>query len=262
MSLRLKAFIGLIALMTLVQLGLGVWQWNRRAEKQAFLAAIETAAAGMPETLAGAGLWHRVSVTGRFLHEKTAYVRSSRPDPVPGARDSNGRQLAAGSFGVVVMTPFVTQACEGASPCPLTTLYVNRGFVPTPPDGKIPAFARPEDTVTLTGFLRPSERASLLQPGNDPARGIYFFRTIEEMAKAAGLLGAGATPSPYTRFLDRQAEPEETAPPFGISVRDFLKGVPNNHFEYALTWWALGVTNLLALAVFLVMRRKQTADPG
>ena len=74
-------------------------------------------------------------------------------------------------LGVVVMTPFVTRLCGVDGQCKLTTLYVNRGFVPTPPNGKIPPFDRPDDPITIIGFLRPSEKASWLQPGNDPAKG-------------------------------------------------------------------------------------------
>ncbi len=258
MSLRTKAFIGFIAAITLFQAGLGVWQWNRRAEKQGFITAIETSAAGAPKSYAEAQFWNRVELTGRYLHDKTAYVRSSRPEPKPGERNAQGQRLPAGSFGVVVMTPFVTRICRVNGPCTLTTVYVNRGFVPTPPDGNIPAFERPEEPVTLTGFLRPSEKASLIQPGNTPARGVYFFRTTEEMAKAAGLFGADLpSASPYDRFIDRQATPGETAPPYGIEVADFLKAIPNNHFQYALTWWALALTNLIVLGFFLVSRRKR-----
>ncbi len=260
MSLKTKAFIGFIAAITLFQAGLGFWQWNRMTEKQAFLSAIEAAASTPPKPFAEAQLWQRTQITGRYLHDKTAYVRSSRPEPKPGERNAQGKRMPAGSFGVVVMTPFVTRVCTPEGRCSLTTLYVNRGFVPTPPDGRIPPFDRPEDPVTLTGFLRPSERASWLQPGNDPARGVYFFRTTEEMARAAGLFGADApAASIYTRFLDRQAEADEAAPPFGIETADFLKAIPNNHFSYALTWWALALTNIVILAVFLVSRRRRAA---
>jgi surfeit locus 1 family protein len=69
-------------------------------------------------------------------------------------------------------------------------------------------------------------------------------------------------PSPYDRFIDRQAGREETAPPFGIEVQDFLKAIPNNHFEYALTWWALAATNVLILGIFLASRRKREAAEG
>lgn len=260
-SPKTKAFIGFIVVITLFQAGLGFWQWNRRAEKRDFLAAIEQAAQGAPKQLGEARMWSRVELTGRYLHEKTAYVRSSRPEPKPGERDAQGRPKPSGSFGVVVMTPFVTRACGADGRCTLLTIYINRGFVPTPPNGRIPAFERPDEPVTLTGFLRPSERASFLQPGNDPVKGVYFFRTIEEMARATGLFGAdAATASPYDRFIDRQAGPNEAAPPYGIEVRDFLKAIPNNHFEYALTWWALALTNILVLGFFLVSRRKRDAS--
>lgn len=262
MSLKTKAFIAFIAAITLFQAGLGFWQWNRRAEKRAFITAIEEAARGVPKPLAGAQLWDRVTVTGRYLHDKTAYVRSSRPEPKPGGRDAQGRAMPSGGFGVVVMTPFVTRNCAPDERCVLTTIYVNRGFVPTPPNGRIPPFERPDEPVTLTGFLRPSEKASLLQPGNDLARGVYFFRTIEEMAGEAGLFGADQpAPGRYTRFIDRQADPKEAAPPFGIEVQDFLKAIPNNHFEYALTWWALALTNVVVMGVFLLTRRKRDAAP-
>lgn len=261
MSLKNWAFIGFIGAITLFQAGLGVWQWHRLGEKRAFIAAIEKAAEGAPRPLAGAAIWDRVELTGRYLHDKTAYVRSSRPDPKPGERGADGKPLPPGSFGVVVMTPFVTRLCSADGACRLTTLYVNRGFVPTPPNGKIPPFERPDEPVTLTGFLRPSERASWLQPGNDPAKGTYFFRTTEEMAVAAGLFGADGGASPYDRFLDRQAAPGEATAPYGIAVKDFLKAIPNNHFEYALTWWALAFTNLAVLAIFLMSRRKRVSGP-
>jgi len=261
MSFKSKAFIGFIGAITLFQASLGVWQWNRRAEKRDFIAAIEKASEGQPKPLAEAKIWDRVEIIGRYLHDKTTFVRSSRPDPKPGERGADGKPLPAGSFGVVVMTPFVTRLCGVDGQCKLTTLYVNRGFVPTPPNGRIPPFERPEEPVTLTGFLRPSEKASFLQPGNDPAKGTYFFRTIEEMAKASGLFGAEAAASPYDRFLDRQAAPGESAPPYGIAVKDFLKAIPNNHFEYALTWWALGATNLIVMGFFLLSRRKRDSPP-
>ena len=208
----------------------------------------------------GLGIWSKVALTGRYLHDKTAYVRSSRPEPKPGERDSQGRKLAPGSFGVFVLTPFVTRLCDSAGACKLTTLYVNRGFVPTPPDGRIPVYDRLDDPVSITGFLRPSEKPGLFQPGNDPAKGTYFTRSIEEMAKAAGIFRADENPSPYARFLDRQADENESAPPYGIAIADFLKAIPDNHTEYAITWWSLAAVNILFLGIFLISRRRQDAE--
>lgn len=256
MSLRTKAFLVFILAITLFQAGLGFWQWQRMGEKQAFLAAIEQGAKAAPKPLSEAKLWDRVTIEGRYLHDKTAYLRTSRPEVKPGERDALGRVPASG-FGVAVMTPFVTRLCGADGKCALTTVYVHRGFVPTPPDGRIPAFDRPEEPVTITGFMRPSERPSLFQPGNTPARGIWFHRTIEEMAKVAGLFNAEAQPSPYDRFIDREAAAGENAPPHGILIADFIRAVPNNHFQYALTWWALALTNMLVMAAYLLSRRKR-----
>lgn len=256
MSLRRVAFIVFIGAITLFQVALGVWQWGRMGEKRAFIAAIEKAAAGEPITFEKGGVprWSRVTLTGRYLHDRTSYVRTSRPEAKPG-------EAQAGSFGVVVMTPFVTRRCDiKGERCALMNIYVNRGFVPTPPDGKIPHFDKPDDPVTIIGFLRPGEKTGLFQPGGDPARGVWFQRDTEAMALANRLPGAdnaGAASYLYAEFIDRQAQPGEKLAPFGIEPAAFLKAIPNNHFQYAMTWWALAATNLLVLAFFLGAQKKK-----
>lgn len=247
MSLRQKAFLAFIGLATAVQAGLGIWQWQRLGEKEALIAGIAAAAKAEPRVLAGAPLWSRVSLTGRYLHQHTAYVRTSRPD--------KGRQQ--GGFGVIVMTPMVTRLCNTEGRCTLANVYVNRGFVPTPPDGRIPAFDKPDEPVTITGFIRPGEKPGLFGPANDPARKVWFTRDVEAMARAAELPGTEApSGSPYDRFVDREAVAGEKAP-FGLEVQSFLTSVPNNHRQYAFTWWGLALTNIIALGFFLFRRRSR-----
>ena len=236
-------------------LGLGAWQWQRRAEKRDFIAALRAGATAPPRPLAEAELWQRVRVTGVFQHDKTAYVRTSRPEAKPGERDSRGNVPVSG-FGVLVMTPLLTRQCGADGRCGLRNLYVNRGFLPTPADGRIPAYDRPEGEVTLVGFLRPSETPGLFQPGNDPARRVWFHRSTEAMAKAVDLHGADARPSPYDRFLDREASELETAPPFGVVATDFLRAIPDNHTQYAFTWWSLAGVQVVVATLFLRRRRR------
>lgn len=260
---RMRAFLAFMLAVTIAEAGLGVWQWRRMGEKRALIDAVARAAAAPPRAYgAGTPLWARVTLIGRFLHEHAAYVRTSRPATNPGARDAPG-QVSPSGFGVLVMTPFVHRDCtpDGSSPaCRLRTVYVNRGFLPTAPDGRIPAHEQPEEPMTIVGFVRPGERPGLFQPGNDPARKTWFLRSTEDMAVASGLFGAadtGAARQDYSRFIDRQAAPDEAAPPFGIRVADFLKSIPDNHFQYALTWWALAATNLAVLAIFFTGVRKR-----
>lgn len=254
---------------TLVLLGLGTWQWQRRTEKREFIAAIEAAAKGPPNSFARAQIWDRVTITGRFLPDRIAYVRTSRPAPKPGERDSRGRVPMSG-FGVWVMQAFEyrTTGCMPPKcwpncpdqPCPTDIMLISRGFLPTPPNGSIPSFETPQGEVTLTGFLRPAEKEGIFPPYNNPAKGVFFFRDAGQIAaflklpnapKASDSLPAFAT------FIDREALPDETAPPFGVEVKDFLKAIPNNHLEYAITWWSLAATNIAVTGFFLFARRRR-----
>jgi surfeit locus 1 family protein len=247
----MRLFLVFIGIVTALQVALGFWQWERRKEKAAFLTAIERAAASPPRALSGAPHWSRVTLTGRYAHDRSAYVRTSRP----AGRDGRG-----GGFGVFVMTPFITRLCGADGQCSLVNVYVNRGFLPTPPDGRIPAYDQPDDPVTITGFLRPGENPGLFQPRNDPEKRVWFHRSTEAMALAAGLPGAihaEAASYLYAQFIDREAEAGETAPPFGVEARAFLSAIPNNHLQYALTWWGLAVTNIVVLGVFLAGRRRK-----
>ncbi|MFY8115130.1 MAG: SURF1 family protein [Rhabdaerophilum sp.] len=258
MSLRLKGFLAFIAAITLFQAGLGFWQWQRLGEKQAFISGIAAAAQAPPKSLGEARLWDRVTVTGRFAHERTSYVRTSRPEPKPGPK--TGRALQGSGFGVFVMTPFITRLCAADGRCALVNIYVNRGFLPTRADGRLPPFDRPTEPVTLTGFLRPDETPGLFPPHNDPQRQVWFFRSTGEMARQTGLPGAetdeGASAA-YARFIDLQAAPDAVDPPHGVEVEAFLAAIPNNHFQYALTWWGLALTNVVGLTFFLASRRRR-----
>lgn len=253
-------FFAFTAAVTLVLVALGAWQWQRRAEKAAFVASIAAAAREPAKPLAAAEVWDRVTLSGRFRSDPIAYVRTSRPAPKPGERDSRGL-VPVGGFGVWVMQAFEAQDACANPPCPPMIVLVNRGFLPTPPNGAIPAFETPHGAVTLTGFLRPREREGLFPPGNDPAKGRFFFRDTTQIARFLQLEDA-ASDSRYARFIDRQAPPDEVAPPFGMDVADLLRSIPNNHLEYALTWWSLAATNLVISALFLASARRKRRDDG
>ncbi|MGL5447070.1 MAG: SURF1 family protein [Rhabdaerophilum sp.] len=252
-------FLAFTMIGTIVLVALGTWQWQRRADKRAFIAAIETAAKGAPKPFERAQIWDRVTITGRFLPSKIAFVRTSRPAPKPGERDSRGRVPVSG-FGVWVVQAFEPRDGARDSTGTILPVLVSRGFLPTLPNGEIPSFETRTGEITLTGFLRPAEKAGLFPPQNQPDKGRYFFRDSEQMALAMQLPGAihaEAVSYLYAQFLDREAEPGESTPPFGVEVKDFLRAIPNNHLEYAITWWSLAATNLAVTGVFLTSRRRR-----
>jgi len=249
-------FLAFTLIGSIVLVSLGTWQWQRRSEKQAFIAHIAEAATKSAKPFAEGKLWERVSVSGRYRQEKTAYIRTSRPAPKPGERDRFGRVPVSG-FGVQVITAFNTEFCEAGN-CRPAVILVNRGFLPTPPSGAIPPIETPTGLVTLTGFLRPSEREGVFPPYNDPAKGTFFFRSTPDIARHLGLSPQGEHPAiAFAASFDREAEGAESLPPFGMDVPDMLRSIPNNHLEYAITWWSLAATNLAVAGVFLFGQRRR-----
>lgn len=257
----LALFIGFTLIGTAVLLALGGWQWQRRTEKRAFIARIAEAAAQVPKPLHEARIWDRVTVSGRFDPRRSVFIRTSRPAPKPGERDSRG-QVPVSGFGVMVISLFHAEFCD-TDACSPREILINRGFLPTPPSGEIPALSVPSGRVTLTGFLRPSEREGLFPPHNDPSKGVYFFRTTEQIARSFSvgrMLPDGKLAHPALMFMasvDVQAEVHENASPYGIDAADMLRSIPNNHLEYAITWWSLAATNVVVAVFFLASKRRR-----
>jgi len=126
-------------------------------------------------------------------------------------------------------------------------LFVNRGFVPY--DRKDPS-TRPmsevKGEVTITGLGRNplAKKPSFLVPDNNPAENIFFWKDIKAMTATAGL-PAGATVLPF--FVDAGNAPNPGGLPVGgVTFID----LPNNHLQYALTWYGLAAV----LAIILTLK--------
>jgi surfeit locus 1 family protein len=212
-------------------LGLGTWQLARLQWKEALIAAREAglhaAPAAPPRTLDAARALelHPVRVEGQFHNDRELYLNleSARGDP-----------------GFHVITPLAL--ADGA------TLLVDRGFVPT--DRKAPDTRRegePSGTVSVTGLVRiPVDgKPSWFTPDNDPARNSWFYVDIPAMAKAAG----AERVLPF--YVDADASLNQGGLPQGGQT---LTELPNNHLQYAITWYALAVA-LVAIYIRFARRR-------
>ena len=94
---------------------------------------------------------------------------------------------------------------------------------------------QPEGEVTVTGLARDplAEKPSSIVPDNDPAKNIFFWKDINAMAATAGLpQGAGVLPF----FIDAGPAPNPGGWPVGGVT---LVELPNNHLQYAVTWYGL-----------------------
>jgi surfeit locus 1 family protein len=220
----------IVALALLVSLG--TWQVKRLAWKQGLLATIHERIHAAPRPLAD--LEAQFSKT----HDVEYWPVTARGVFLNGS-ERDFLATLKGASGFFVYTPL--RLDDGRF------LFVNRGFVPY--DRKDPS-TRPAGEVAgevmVTGLARNplAAKPSYLVPDNNPAENIFYWKDIKAMAATAGL-PAGATVLPF--FVDANDAPN----PGGLPVGGVTYiNLPNNHFQYALTWYGLAAI----LAVILATR--------
>lgn len=217
-----------------VLLGLGTWQLQRLQWKNALIAerqaAIRAAPVAFPADPATAATlaFHRVSVAGTFLNDREFHVLATAQD---------------GTAGVHVVTPL--HRADGSY------VLIDRGFVPS--DRKEPSTrvaGERQGDVAVTGVLRPAQgKSSWFVPDNRPGTNEWFYVDVPAMAAAAGL-----TPvAPF--YVEADATPNPGGYPIGGQT---VIDLPNNHFQYALTWYALAAG--LASIYIIYMRQRRAGD--
>jgi surfeit locus 1 family protein len=237
-SLVVPAVLALLALAIL--LGLGTWQLQRRTWKEDLIARIEARARGAPGTIVPEQAWptwnaetdefRKVTVTGTFLHQHEAPVYGLAP-----------AERGAPVQGVYLFTPL--RLADGA------IVFVNRGFVPQ--ELREPA-ARPQSQpageAVVTGLVRAPEERSWFTPADDPARNRWFARDPKAMAEARHL----ARVAPF--YVEADAAPNAGGWPRGGQTR---LNLPNNHLQYALTWYGIALTLVGVFAAFARQRLRR-----
>lgn len=218
----------LITVPTLLLLvGLGVWQLERLEWKEALIAERQSRssqpAIALPADLADAARlqYLPVRVHGRFRHDREFYLAA---------------RTFEGQVGLHVVTPLVL--ADGRM------LLVDRGWIP---DGRRDPATRPEGQVAgeieLTGLVRLPGWAGMswLKPDNQPEENLWFWIDPAAMAAAGGLDRVISE-----IYLDAGPAENPGGWPKGGQTRIDL---PNDHLQYAITWFTLA----LSLAVIYVV---------
>lgn len=231
--------LGIVGIAILV--ALGTWQVQRLAWKEGLIAAIDQRIHSAPRPLAeierqfteaGDVEYWPVVAEGTFDHTKERHFLATYE----------------GQSGFFVYTPL--KLADGRF------VLINRGFVPydrkdstTRPEGQI------EGPVTITGLARDplAEKPSFLVPDNDPAKNIFYWKDRDVMARSAGLDPAALVPF----FIDANDAPNPGGLPVGgVTIID----LPNNHLQYAVTWYGLAAALAAVLGVSLWRRVKKVTD--
>lgn len=237
---------GLAILVVAVVLGgLGTWQVERLAWKEALIARVAARLHGAPEPLPpAADLTSAPDEAFEYRHVAIA-----------GALDGNNEfhvfgtvpvKEGVGGPGWFVLAPLTL--ADG------TVLMLNRGFVP---DGAKEPATRPrghlDGPLSATGILRGRDTRSWLTPADDPTRNRYFVRDPQAFARVLGLDPARVYP--VTVDLAAAFAPSGGLPRPGETQVTF----PNSHLGYAITWYGLMLTALGVGGVFLSRRWRGTA---
>ena len=246
--------ISLLALTALaVLLGLGAWQWSRKAWKEDLIATIAARSKAAPiDAAAWAGRncepadkvglarsceYVAVRLAGTFDHTRERHVYTNIARPADGG---------FGGQGYWVVTPFRLAGSD-------LTIAVSRGFVPEA--AKSPQH-RPEGQIagetSLVGLLRGVEVRATFTAVDNPAQNMWFLRNPRDLFGGAG--------GPLQAYPDFYVEVLSPAPPGGVPQPTAGRiDIPNRHLGYALTWWGLAVTLLAVYAAFVRERLKATA---
>ena len=241
-AIQKKSLVGLTAAMLAalaVLLSLGFWQLKRLEWKEGLIAEIETRAKGPPISLDEAVAlaregrdpsYYRVKVEGRFDHTKELYLYAVSDDGV----------------GWHVIAPF--------KPDDGDMVLIDRGFVPDAlRDPSSRAAGEVAGVTAVTGIVRMPETQGLFIPDNEPGANHWFWRDLQAMTSA--MFAAGTVEvAPF--FLEAEKSDVPGGWPEGGQTRLDL---PNNHLQYAVTWFLLAAA---LLAVYgLYVRSLYRRDP-
>ena len=220
--------VTLIALGILI--GLGNWQLNRRAWKQALLAEI-AALQNAPSRPINAVLlpgsridFARVTVACPGLATAPFLSLYAVVDGQAGVRLISACNLTASAYGSVL---------------------VDRGFISDSQTVRPPVTAD-QKVLLITGILRQPDKANFVTP--PPQSGQWYARDIPGMAKAL----SAANPAPVFLFAETATNPDMAAlRPIAVPPE-----ISNRHMEYALTWFGLAAA-LASVYVGMLIRRRR-----
>lgn len=208
-----------------ILISLGLWQLQRREWKHALLAQIARAEASAPLP------WPHASVPPPFAKVSISGVWRSGAVGFYGAtlREDGGQPVMAASM---------LQILDRAEGPPL---LVDRGVVPVDP-APLPA----SGPAYVTGYARPAEHAGWLSATDDLAARRFY--TLDPAV--IGPVMAGGALAPYT--LVALGPPGPCAGPAPCPLPETsLPRPPDNHLNYALTWFGLAFSLAAVFAAFL-----------
>ena len=236
-------FAGLVVLC-----GLGTWQLDRLAWKESLIARVENNLNSAPvfvsdalETAskhADATDYIPVKIIGKYL-------------PTPSAFEFT---TFKGTSGWNIYSLMEVSSSEAANLAAYAV--INRGFIPYEKRKEFEDKLPPAGSNELVGLLRspPAEQPSAAFD-NEPTKRTFYWRDIQAMAKLFGKEGDKVASWYIDLGIPNKKSARNTYPIAGTTLINF----PNNHLQYAFTWFGLAGTLLFVGGSFIWSRRRKNA---
>ncbi|MFZ9948374.1 MAG: SURF1 family protein [Gemmobacter sp.] len=208
--------------------------------------------------LVALGIWQvqRLEWKGRILSDIAARIEAA-PAPLPARPDAEADRYlpvaVEGAFDGAALAILISVKGEGPGfrlvaafeTAQGRRVLVDRGFIPEALRAATPPATGP---ARIEGNLHWPDEVDSYTPPPDAARGIWFARDLPAMAEALG--------TEPVLIVARRAEPADAAVrPLPLDTAT----IPNNHLQYAITWFSLAAVWAGMTALFVWRIRRRTA---
>jgi surfeit locus 1 family protein len=241
-----RSWLGLLVpalLAFAILIGLGTWQIQRKAWKEALIATLTQRTTAPPSVLPARAQWASLDQQNdEFSHVKFTATFDHANEALVYAVPSAFRSDVSGP-GYWVFAP--ARLADGG------IVMVNRGYVPEArKDPASRAEGQVSGPISITGIMRWPEAPGLFTPRAEPAKNLWFARDPLAMAAAKGL---GAVAPFYV-------EQEVPTPPGGLPHPAVSEvHLRDEHLQYALTWYGLALVLLVVFVAFARSSRRPAA---
>jgi surfeit locus 1 family protein len=218
----------------LVLLGLGTWQVERKAWKEALIDTLNARLVAAPVALPQPSAWTGMTADDWEFTRVRLHVEFAQGSDALVFSGGSALRDDAKAGGYFVFTS--ARLPDGRQ------VVINRGFAP---DRTYPPAPGSQDIV---GALRWPEQPSWFVSAHDAAGEVWTVRDPQAMA---ALKGWGAVAPFYV-------EQEAPVPPGGLPHPAPLKPrLRNEHLQYAITWYGLAAVLVVMFSILALKRRRE-----
>lgn len=203
-----------------VLVGLGVWQLQRLTEKEELLRTIEANIEAVPRPLPASP-----------DKERDRYLAVAAAGEIEAAELHVFWVTKEAETGYRVIAPFVTS--DGRR------VLLDRGFIPAAEK----TAARSHGAASVTGNLLWPDEGDWTTPAPEAGANILYARDVDYMAERLD--------TEPVLIVARSTVPEAAVTPQAVTAA----GIPNNHLQYAITWFSLAFI-WAAMTIYFLRRSR------